>query len=410
MKYCSVCGSEMPDGTTICPVCGSENPGEVISGSVNNNDTKVNAPSAPKGDTSSEDDFMSMMGFAGAGASSHEAPKPSAQPQRAPEPPKPPVSEGPTMPQKPQEPPKQQEPRKPQEQQPRPERPQPAPRPAGSRTAPQKSTGMPSWGIIVIIVGILVLGGLVGGLLYRNNVYLPAKRDAEAPRYYVMAHNINMRSTPEFEAEYNKLTSFPYGTEILVYDSVKYASTPYFYGKYAPKDARGKVMKDKCVEGYLAYDYMLPKSDFFLLNSIFGNEDARNMLAETRYKRALLAYFKANRYRGNIDNAKMEEYGITGLNNAPRWQVFCRYEKAKSNNVYRSRKYRKDSKYTDVAIIIQNLDDSRRRLLYFVFDDDGTPYLLADQSAPYEGYMKDRTLKLYNNIYNGRYEVSVDYE
>lgn len=406
MKYCSVCGSEMPDGTNICPVCGSENLGVAFAGGVGTNDTMGNTQSAPKGNTSNEDDFMSMMGFASTGTSSNEAPRPKvdSRPQSEPKPPMPPVQEEPTIPQKAMEPPVA------QQRQAAPEPPQPVPSPVAASTTKQKKAGMPSWGIVTIIAGILIVGGLVGGLLYRNNVYLPAKRDAEAPRYYVMAHNINMRSTPEFGAEYNKLTSFPYGTELLIYDSMKNATTPYFYGKYAPKDARGKVMKDKCVEGYMAYEYMLPKSDFFLLNSIFGNEDALKMLSETRYKKALLSYFKDKGYRGNIDKAKMDECGIRGLDNAPRWQVFCRYEKAKSNNVYRSRKYRKDSKYTDVAIIIQNLENGTRRLLYFVFDDSGTPFLLAEQSAPSEGYMKDRTLKLYNNIYNGRYEVSVDYE
>ena len=262
--------------------------------------------------------------------------------------------------------------------------------------------------IIIVIVVVLLIAGIVGGIFYYNNVYLPAKRDAEAPRYYVMAANLNMRSTPEFDADYNKIGSFPYGTELLIYDSAKYASKPYMHGKYAPVDASGKVMKNDCVEGYIAYDYMLPKSDFFLLNSIFGNDDARAMLAEARYKRALLAYYKTNNIRGDISESKMDEYGINSVSHsAPRWQVFCRYEKAKSNNVYRSKKYRKDSKYSDAAIIIQNLDTQERKLLYFTFDDDETPHLRAEQWAPYSGYMKDRTLKLIENY--GSYYVEVEY-
>lgn len=272
-----------------------------------------------------------------------------------------------------------------------------------------KKKGIPTWGIVIIIVALLLLAGTVGGLFYYKNVYLPKKRDAEAPRYYVMAQNLNMRSTPEFEADYNKIASFPFGTELLIYDSVKNATKPYMHGKYAPMDARGKVMKDKCVEGYVSYNFMLPKADFFLLNSIFGNDDARTMLAEARYKRALLSYFKSEGFRGDIDAAKMSEYGIIGLSSAPRWQVFCRHEKAKSNNVYRSRKYRKDSKYTDLAVIIKNLETQERRLLYFVFDDDESFRLIHEQSAPCEGYMKDKTLKLETDDY-GCYYVDVEYE
>ncbi|MBO4587524.1 MAG: hypothetical protein J5711_01305 [Bacteroidales bacterium] len=273
----------------------------------------------------------------------------------------------------------------------------------------QKKEQVSTKAIIIIIAAVLLLGGIVGGIFYYNNVYLPEKRDAEAPRYYVIAANLNMRSTPEFDADYNKIASFPYGTEILIYDSTKYVSKPYMHGKYAPVDASGKVLKKDCVEGYIAYDYMLPKADFFLLNSIFGNDDARKMLAETRYKRALLAYFIEHNIRGDISASKMDEYGITAVSkDAQRWQVFCRYEKAKSNNVYRSKKYRKDSKYSDAAIIIQNIDSGERKMLYFTFDDDETPHLLFEQWAPSSGYMKDRTLKL-NQSYGGYY-VDVEYE
>ena len=263
-------------------------------------------------------------------------------------------------------------------------------------------------GIIILIIGLLFVAGSVGFWFYHTNVYLPEKRDAEAPRYYVMAQNINMRSSPEFEADYNKIGTFPYGTEIIVYDSVKTGLKPYLYGKYAPRDAKGKVIKEKVVEGYLAYDYMATKADFFMLNSIFGNDDARKMLSESRYKKALLDYFKKNHYKGNISRDKMIEYGINP-NATQSWQVFCRHEKATSNNVYRSRKYKKDSKYPDLAVIIKNINGYERRLLYFVFDDDETFRLLLQQPAPYSGYMKDRTLKL-KNADNGGYYVEVEYE
>ena len=269
---------------------------------------------------------------------------------------------------------------------------------------------MPKWVVWLIILGLLLLAGGVAFWFYYQNVYLPAMRDAEAPRYYVMARNLNMRSSAEFEAEYNKIASFPYGTEIIVYDSVTSGLNPYFYGKYAPTDASGKVMKEKVVEGFLSYNFMLNKADFFLLNSIFGNDDARKMLSEARQRRALLSYFRNKHYRGEISAAKIKECGISDrYATAQRWQVFCRYEKAKSNNVYRSKKYRKDSKYSDVAIIIKNIDNGERRLLYFVFDDDESFHLLLEQPVPPIGYMKDRTLKL-KQFNDGSYFVEVEFD
>lgn len=408
MNYCSVCGSEVPDGVKTCQVCGSDIVGTpAVSGSSN----PTAAGQSTKTSASSDDDILSLMGLSGG----REAPKPAAQQtqpavQRPQTSPKQQVSQNlqaSTRPQGATQPTPQRAtaPRPEQQNVPRV---QSAPKMQSQAGGAESKKALPTWAIIAIIVGVLLAGGLVGGAIYYKNVYLPAKRDAEAPRYYVMAQNLNMRSTPEFEADYNKIGSFPYGTELLVYDSVKYASKPYMHCKYAPVDARGKVMKDKCVEGYVSYNYMLTKSDFFLLNSIFGNDDARTMLAEARYKRALLDYFKKKGYRGDISSEKLAECGITGLDNAPRWQVFCKYEKAKSNNVYRSRKYRKDSKYQDLAVIIQNIDTRERRLLYFYFDDDETYHLLTEQYAPTSGYMKDRTLKLDYNW--GGYSVDVEYE
>ncbi len=260
-------------------------------------------------------------------------------------------------------------------------------------------------GIIIVIIALLLLGGGIGGWFYYKNVYLPEKRDAEAPRYYTFATSVRMRSTSEFDVEYNKMESLPYGTEVLVYDSMP---GEYFYGKVAPRDATGKVIKDRCMEGYVAYPYMLPKSDFFLLNSIFGDDDARQMLDESRYRRALLQYFKEHNYVGDIPADKLEMYGLQHLANADRWQVFCKNKKATSNNVYRSRKYNKESKYPDVAIILKNLGSGERRMLFYTFDDDETPHLLCEQAAPRYGYMKDGTLKLEGSYYSG-YNVDVKY-
>ena len=274
----------------------------------------------------------------------------------------------------------------------------------------KSSKQIPTKVLLFIFLGLLIVSGIVIGVFYYNNIYLPEKRDAEAARYYVIASMVRMRSTPEFEADYNKVESYPYGTELLIYDTIKDAPTPYFHCKYAPKDAKGKVIRDKSMEGFVAYDYLMSKADFFLLNSIFGNDDARKMLSETRYKKALLTYFKSKHFRGNIDAEKIKECGISStFMKASRWQVICRHEKAKSNNVYRSKKYRKDSKFSDVAIIIQNIDSGERRMLYFVFDDDETSHLLLEQDVTNTGYMKDRTLQLKQSK-DGKYYVSVAFE
>lgn len=260
-------------------------------------------------------------------------------------------------------------------------------------------------GKIILGAVALLLFVVVIGVIVFTNVILPNRRDAVAPRYYTIANQLNIRSSIEFAGDYNKLESVAYGSQILVYDSIP---GKWLYGKFAPRDNKGNVVKDRCVEGYMYYGYVLPEADFFLLNSIFGDAESRKMLSETRYKHALLDYYKSRGIIGDISNAEIVEHGINSrFCDAGKWQVFCKDSKATSNNVYRSRKLKKDSKYTDVAIIIKNIETGARRLLFFVFDDDETPRLLCEQEAPEYGYMKDRTLKLIQ--IGSEYGVKVEY-
>ena len=262
--------------------------------------------------------------------------------------------------------------------------------------------------LLLLAIALIVIAGVVGGGIYWYNVYIPAKRDAEAPRYYVISSSLKVRSNTFFDGDANIVGTVSYGTELIVYDSVP---GEYFLCKFAPLDAKGKVIKEQVLEGYVHYDYVLPKNDFFLLNSIFGNDDAKEMLSETRYKKALLEVFKKNNYIGGLTEEQAGRYGFSYdllQNKNGRFQVFCRNKKAKNNNVYYSRQYRKYSKYTDVAIQLNNLDVSNERLLlYFAFDDDETPRLLVKRRMYNKGYMKDGTLKLYET--HGDYWLTVDF-
>ena len=69
---------------------------------------------------------------------------------------------------------------------------------------------------IIAALALLICG--VGGYLYYNNVYLPEKIDREAPRYYTMADMMVLRSSRSAGADYNKIGSLPYGTELITYE------------------------------------------------------------------------------------------------------------------------------------------------------------------------------------------------
>ena len=189
----------------------------------------------------------------------------------------------------------------------------------------------------------------------------------------------------------------PYGTELITYE-------------IDSEWARVKVNSpngDK-QEGYVASSYILNKADFFLMNSIFGNQDSKETIITTKCRIALLNYFKERQYIGKIDDQMRVEAGITIVPNGEnQWQVFTKPKDAKPNSVLFKRLYNKDSQFTDFAVIITNSVTGKKKLLYFYFDEDETPHLLAEQDAPSQGYIVD--IKYEYDFYSASRVLNVNY-
>jgi len=228
---------------------------------------------------------------------------------------------------------------------------------------------------IIVLLAVIICG--VGGYFYYDNVYLPEKIDREAPRYYSMANVIVLRSSRSAGADFNKVASLPYGTELITYEIDKE------WAKVKVNSQNGEKQ-----EGYVASPYILNKSDFFLMNSIFGNQDSKETIITTKCRIALLNYFKEKQYVGKIDEQMRIDAGITtSPNSTNQWQVFTKPKDAKPNSVFFKRLYNKSSQFTDFAVIITNSVSGQRKLLYFYFDEDETPHLLTEQDAPSQGYI-----------------------
>ncbi|MDR0995436.1 MAG: hypothetical protein LBL81_04005 [Tannerella sp.] len=233
---------------------------------------------------------------------------------------------------------------------------QPTPTPVAPAPAPAKKGGN---GKLIALVGLLfVVAAAVFGGFYYHNVYLPAKIDREAPRYYTFADATVLRSSEMAGANFNKIGSIPYGSELITYD-------------YGTDWSRVKYEGNK---GYVASNFLLDKEDFFLLNGIFGDQESRQCVATAKCRRALLSYYK--------------QKGLTG----EQWQVFCRPANVKPNNVCFPRLRDKYSKFTDFAVVIKNLASEHRRLLIFGFQDDETPFLIGETDAPDQGYIKSMSV------------------
>lgn len=236
---------------------------------------------------------------------------------------------------------------------------------------------------VIAVLTLLICG--VGGYLYYDNVYLPEKIDREAPRYYTMADMVVLRSSRSSGADFNKIGSLPFGTELITYE---YDSDWARVKVAPPNDGR------KNLEGFVACPYIIEKKDFFLLNSLFGNQESREVIVTTKCRMALLDYFKTHGYIGCLDNQIRVEAGITtSPNSNNQWQVFCKSKNIKPNSVIFKRLCNRNSQFTDFAVIITNIINGDRKLLYFYFDEDETPHLYTEQNAPREGYIEDAFIK-----------------
>ncbi len=229
--------------------------------------------------------------------------------------------------------------------------------------------------IIVVVLLLLVCGA--GGWWYYDNIYLPEKIDREAPRTYPIV-NLNLRSSKMSGSDYNKLTSVPYGGELITYNmDGEWAEV-----KYVKPDG------SEATKGYASAPYLVDKKDFYLLNSIFGDNDAREILATSKVRRALLDYYKEHGYVGKISPELMSEVGLAA-NSDNQWQVFFPHGDKKPNEVVFKRLTNPNSKFTDMALLIKNINNGNRKLVYFYFDDDETPHFLGEMDAPSEGTLKD---------------------
>jgi hypothetical protein len=252
-------------------------------------------------------------------------------------------------------------------------------------------------GTIVLISVLAVVALSVFGGLYYYKIYLPEKIDREAARYFSFVPKLNLRSSKDAGADYNKIGSVPYGAELITYEHDSE------WSKVKYKEAGGEAKT-----GYISSSFLLDKADFIRLNSIFGDTESKSCVATSKCRLALLDYFKQHGFIGKISPEVLAETMPSFIaNDDNQWQVFCRDFKLKPNNVLYPKIYNKDAKFTDFAVIIKNITTDARRLLLFYFDDDETPHLYYEEPVYNQGYIV--SIKTQYDIYSGLTNIVVKY-
>lgn len=199
-------------------------------------------------------------------------------------------------------------------------------------TLPSAARGN-KWGLWVLIAFAVLLVGSIPAYLFW---YKPYATDRDAPRYFTFT-NLNLRSSKIADVKHNLLELLPYGTELIVYSI----------------DADWASVKAGNQKGYVASSLILPMADFELLNSIWGNTDAKECINTSKCRLALLDYYKRFNMSGGTE-----------------WQIYTRKKEDRVNSVYYKKLYNPNSKYADFTFIVRNNRTNERELVIYSFDDE----------------------------------------
>ena len=219
--------------------------------------------------------------------------------------------------------------------------------------------------LILLFIAILGVGAYFGYQWYEDSQYA---------HYYTYASSLNLRSSQSSKSKSNIIEALPYGTKLYM---LSYGND---WCEVKANTSNGKQT------GYVSTDYILSESDYYLMDGIFGNNEARKMISEQRCRKALLEYFKDKKYRGYLSDDAYKAIGQQAYSDSRQmWQVSCYSPKSSCNSVYYCREYEKNSKYKDMVVIISRMQNNvvkERKLVYFYFDSDGKSYPVYEDDNP----------------------------
>ena len=245
------------------------------------------------------------------------------------------------------------------------------------------------FGVMVLLAGL----GLLGMYLY--GIY----EDSQYEHYYTYANSLILRSSAVKKKDNsNKIASLPYGTELLM---VNHGST---WSEVKAKTADGKQ------EGFVSSDYILSQSDYFLLDGIFSNQAARDRVNDSKYRDALLKYYKEHNYRGDISDEAYKAMGRERSSDKRQiWQL-TGYDTKENNSIYKTKVYNTQSKYDDLVVVLERFENNTRtdlKLVYFYIDNDGKSYVVYEDDNPDSDRIKSVTIS--SSWWTGNKVFNVEY-
>lgn len=209
--------------------------------------------------------------------------------------------------------------------------------------------------IAAVVLGVVAFFFL-GGWQWLSGLFAPS-----AERMYVLSETVVVRANASDTATVVK--EAVYGQELMVMmpDTGRWAQVQ---------------RSDETTEGYVLKESLVDKKDLERLNSLWGDDEARQNITESRYRRALIHFRK----EVNADN----DYKVYGAD-------------------YKGRNYRAEEagEFGAFAFIADNKGSGLRQAAVYSFDAEGHPLLEKPvDEQPSEGqYIKKIALE------NGNYEL-----
>lgn len=198
--------------------------------------------------------------------------------------------------------------------------------------------------------GIFVGGIFFGIIPFLFIVYLllgpvikVIEKDFGSEKMIVISEDLNIRSDKEKNSYV--IGKYPYGTEVNVYEV------------YENGWAEVSIGEKK---GYMSMEYLVLPETYYIINGMYGNENAKELISSTKYRMAISEYLKKNNFTSKIPATEREKlYGKDDQKEV--WQIFAEDRKARFNTFCYG-DYNADGK-RDAAFIITNIKTGARKLI-----------------------------------------------
>ena len=210
-------------------------------------------------------------------------------------------------------------------------------------------------GIVMVLAGVGALIAVAALVIF---VILPNMGGSDYR--YVIASNLYVRSQPSETATTKVM--IPYGAKVKVVDRPTEGWVQF--------EGDGK-------KGYLSEAYLVEEVEFRTLDNLCANPEAKELLRDSKHKRALAAYFTKNGYHSDLPATLYKE--VYGSEPDPEsiWMVRGLPSSSQYNTVITALKlekgkWGKKEKWNNAVIIENKRKRGMRRLVAFRYLDDGT--------------------------------------